>query len=445
MKNWTAETLKDSQSLGSFSKSCGKVTHPYDCRSEPFGKPNLSLYQTISRPLKKCNIIVKNFLKGPSRITTLETSQSPSLDECKVIIRELATELHRISKYQDNFTSSHEDGYSLAECQQFILQWAEELSILPKISVGQSRSSPKALRTCWEDYEVEERTSPKEAERRLAEAQRIVSEWAAGLQSRRQDSVYPGEDVCSVLQDLEGQWKRGKLPNMLPVMDFLIWTVLQEQPQEGSIPELWLKSKQRFKHSAFTTVIPEPVWDWISKASVDILLDPESANPDFIVSNNQKRVRVGKIIESKNDPRDGYGHYRASHKYDGWWCALGTQGFTKGRHYWEVGVEGKTDWRIGITRESAPRRGFVELNTSTGYWTLRMQVSGLKALAVPAVDIKIPEHLKKIGVYLDIEEGQLSFYDVVARSHIYTFNDTFSEQVYPVFGTVETDRDLVIL
>ncbi|KAM9447868.1 butyrophilin subfamily 3 member A1-like isoform 2-T21 [Salvelinus alpinus] len=409
MKNWTAETLKDSQSLGSFGKSGGKVTHPYDCHSEPFGKPDLSFYQ------------------GPSRITTLETSQSPSLDECKAIIRELATELHRISKYQDNFTTSHEDGYSLAECQQFILQWAEELSILPKISVGQSRSSPKALRTCWEDYEVEERTSPKEAEGRLADAQCIVSEWAAGLQSRKQDSVCPGEDVCLVLQDLEGQWKRGKLPNMLPVMDFLIWTVLQEQPQEGSIPELWFKPKQRFKHS------------------VDILLDPESANPDFIVSNNQKRVRVGKIIESKHDPRDGHGHYRASHKYDGWWCALGTQGFTKGRHYWEVGVEGKTDWRIGIARESAPRRGFVELNTSTGYWTLRMQVSRLKALTVPAVDIKIPEHLKKIGVYLDIEEGQLSFYDVVARSHIYTFNDTFSEQVYPVFGTVETDRDLVIL
>ncbi|XP_071210484.1 E3 ubiquitin-protein ligase TRIM39-like isoform X2 [Salvelinus alpinus] len=426
MKNWTAETLKDSQSFGSFGKSCGKVTHPYDCCSEPFGKPNLSFYQIIARQLKKCHILF-NYLKGPSRITTLETSQSPSLDKCKDIIRELATELHRISKYQDNFTSSHEDGYSLAECQQFILQWAEELSILPKISVGQSRSSPKALRTCWEDYEVEERTSPKEAERRLAEAQRIVSEWAAGLQSRKQDSVCPGEDVCLVLQDLEGQWKRGKLPNMLPVMDFLIWTVLQEQPQEGSIPELWLKSKQRFKHS------------------VDILLDPESANPDFIVSNNQKRVRVGKIIESKHDPRDGHGHYRASHKYDGWWCALGTQGFTEGRHYWEVGVEGKTDWRIGITKESAPRRGFVELNTSTGYGTLRMQVSGLKALTVPAVDIKIPEHLKKIGVYLDIEEGQLSFYDVVARSHIYTFNDTFSEQVYPVFGTVETDRDLVIL
>lgn len=179
--------------------------------------------------------------------------------------------------------------------------------------------------------------------------------------------------------------------------------------------------------------------------TVDILLDPESANPDFIVSNNQKRVRVGKIIESKHDPRDGYRHCRASHKYDGWWCALGTQGFTKGRHYWEVGVDGKTDWRIGIAKESAPRRGFSQLNTSTGYWTLRMQVSGLKALTVPAVDIKIPEHLKKIGVYLDMEEGQLSFYDVVRRSHIYTFNDTFSEQVYPVFGTVETDRDLIIL
>ena len=52
-----------------------------------------------------------------------------------------------------------------------------------------------------------------------------------------------------------------------------------------------------------------------------------------------------------------------------------------------------------------------------------------------------------LGVFLDMEEGNVSFYDVTNRFHIYSFNVSFDldEKIFPVFGTVETGREMRIL
>lgn len=81
-----------------------------------------------------------------------------------------------------------------------------------------------------------------------------------------------------------------------------------------------------------------------------------------------------------------------------------------------------------------------------GYWNLRLQLGTIIALTEPVTKLYLPTP-SKIGVYLDIEEGQVSFYDAEKRRHIYTFSADFSgaENIYPMFGTIETDREMVIL
>lgn len=164
-------------------------------------------------------------------------------------------------------------------------------------------------------------------------------------------------------------------------------------------------------------------------------LDSDSANPDLLISSDEKRMRCG--LEHRE--------VQQSHqRFNGWWCAVGQEGYTCGRHYWEVEV-GERDWRLGVAKASAVRRGFRSLNTDTGYLTLRLERgSDLKALTVPATMLSQSVVPRKVGVYLDYEQSQLSFYDVEKRSHLYTYNEKFTEELYPLFGTVEVVKDLVI-
>ncbi|KAM9500841.1 butyrophilin subfamily 1 member A1-like [Clarias gariepinus] len=57
-----------------------------------------------------------------------------------------------------------------------------------------------------------------------------------------------------------------------------------------------------------------------------------------------------------------------------------------------------------------------------------------EALADPSVPLTLRKKVEKVGVFVDYEEGLVSFYDVNSRSHIYSFTgQTFTEKLYPLF------------
>lgn len=41
-----------------------------------------------------------------------------------------------------------------------------------------------------------------------------------------QPAVWPGEPVLMMLDDLEFQWKRGRLPNLLPAVELVMLAVM---------------------------------------------------------------------------------------------------------------------------------------------------------------------------------------------------------------------------
>lgn len=420
-------------SFGSLWRVSNIENSPRTCHSQPFLNPNMSLNKELSltERFKKQVFTLLALKKG---FNNDKEKNDYTMDESKLVIKELSAELNRVVQTRDSsfLTRVSDDASSLEERQDFILQWAEEL--MHATDTEQSFEEQKRA------------TNPEkpDKEQKLTEARAVLSDWAWKLKGMDQDSVGLGEDVRLVLKDLERQWKRGRLSSMLPLMDFIIWSMLQEHEHEGSIAKQWLKNKERFHARVALKHIPDSVWDWIVKASDDITLDPCTANPSLKLSPDRKRVKMDTIIESRHNP--WHGHSSSRSQYDGWWCALGKQGFTTGRHYWEVGVRGKREWRIGVVREYAPRNGFVALDSTKGYWTLRLQLGQLLAMTSPVtkLDQSAPSRL---GVFLDMEEGQVSFYDAEQKRHIYTFDADFdhAEMIYPVFGTVETDRELIIL
>nr|XP_040042792.1 E3 ubiquitin-protein ligase TRIM39-like isoform X1 [Gasterosteus aculeatus aculeatus] len=165
----------------------------------------------------------------------------------------------------------------------------------------------------------------------------------------------------------------------------------------------------------------------VQKFAVDLTLDPETAHPLLILSDDGKQVKLGDV--EKNLPNNPERFYY-------WLCVLTKQSFSSGRFYFEVQVEGKTQWDLGVIRESVNRERFISLSPQNGYWITRL-ISGnkYKALDDPPVVLSVKSGPQKVGVFVDYEEGVVSFYDVEAAFLIYSFTGcSFTEKLFPFFN-----------
>ncbi|XP_071396158.1 E3 ubiquitin-protein ligase TRIM21-like [Centroberyx affinis] len=165
----------------------------------------------------------------------------------------------------------------------------------------------------------------------------------------------------------------------------------------------------------------------VQQYAVDVTLDPDTANPDLILSGDGKQVHHGDVRKNLPDNPERFSIY--AH-------VLGKQSFSSGRFYYEVQVKGKTGWDLGVARGSINRKGLITVSPKNGYWTVRLRNENeYKAFAGPAVLLSVKSKPQKVGVFVDYEEGLVSFYDVDAAALIYSFTgSTFTEKLYPFFS-----------
>ncbi|CDQ68829.1 unnamed protein product [Oncorhynchus mykiss] len=163
------------------------------------------------------------------------------------------------------------------------------------------------------------------------------------------------------------------------------------------------------------------------QCAVDVTLDPDTAHPKLILSDNGKQVAHGNTALNLPDNPERF--------YPGI-SVLGREGFSSGRFYYEVQVKGKTEWDIGVGRESVNKKGGNTLNPEHGYWTVGLRNrTEYWALTTPPVPLPLVDKPQRVGVYVDWEGGQVSFYDVDSRSHIYSFTGyIFAERLYAYFN-----------
>uniref|UniRef100_A0A671PA79 E3 ubiquitin-protein ligase TRIM39-like n=1 Tax=Sinocyclocheilus anshuiensis TaxID=1608454 RepID=A0A671PA79_9TELE len=160
--------------------------------------------------------------------------------------------------------------------------------------------------------------------------------------------------------------------------------------------------------------------------AVDVTLDPDTAQPELILSDDGKQVSNGDI---KHDVPDNL------KRFDHCIFILGKEVFSSGRFYFEVQVMKKTAWNLGVARESVTRKGRITLRPQNGYWAIRLRNGNKYKALVNSMSVLSPRvKPQKVGVFVDYEEGLVSFYDVETRSHIYSFTgQTFNGKRYPYF------------
>uniref|UniRef100_UPI00398F8C35 nuclear factor 7, ovary-like n=1 Tax=Pristiophorus japonicus TaxID=55135 RepID=UPI00398F8C35 len=169
---------------------------------------------------------------------------------------------------------------------------------------------------------------------------------------------------------------------------------------------------------------------------VTVTLDVETANPELEVSDDRKSVRW---TGTQRNPHD------TKKRFTDWACVLGSEGFTSGRHYWEVEVVGNQWCSLGVAAESVGRKGWVTLSPANGLWTIGRfgdQFDVNSSPPSPLPDGSIPG---KVGVYLSYESGTVSFYSADTKSHLHTFTgNKFTEKLYPFFWTWDENKWLRI-
>uniref|UniRef100_A0A3Q1AT49 Bloodthirsty-related gene family, member 1 n=1 Tax=Amphiprion ocellaris TaxID=80972 RepID=A0A3Q1AT49_AMPOC len=164
----------------------------------------------------------------------------------------------------------------------------------------------------------------------------------------------------------------------------------------------------------------------VQEYALDVTLDCNTAHPRLVLSEDMKSVRCADKHQLLPDNPE---------RFDRVVCVLGREAITSGKHYWEVEVGGKTDWDLGVAKQSINRKGKIEYTPSNGYWFLSLRDKNKYAFRTePSTDVNLNHRPHKIGIFVDFEKGQVSFYNVDARIHIYTFNVTFSESVFPFFS-----------
>ncbi|XP_038672726.1 zinc-binding protein A33-like isoform X3 [Scyliorhinus canicula] len=173
----------------------------------------------------------------------------------------------------------------------------------------------------------------------------------------------------------------------------------------------------------------------ISPVPASLTLDLETASDGLIISQDLTIVRFG------NEEPDRPDHPK---RFDVYLNVLSSQSFTSGRHYWEVGLGDKTDWIVGVCRESVNRKGDITQSPENGFWVIAW-TEDCKSLKILDVISQLEMKPRKLGIYLDYEGGQVSFYDSEDMSHLYTFTDTFTEKLYPIFNPCNNDSDPLTL
>ncbi|XP_072892142.1 zinc-binding protein A33-like [Hemitrygon akajei] len=169
----------------------------------------------------------------------------------------------------------------------------------------------------------------------------------------------------------------------------------------------------------------------ISPVPAALTLEPSTAHPELLISEDLKSVRLSDTWQELPDNPE---------RFDDCVSVLSAQGFDSGRHYWQVEVGNKTMWDVGLAKESVSRKGSIILSPEDGFWTIWLRNGNeYEALSTPSSFLSLRTKPKTIGVFLDYEKGQVSFYNADDMSVIYTFCDSFSERLFPYFSPGESD------
>ncbi|XP_074793213.1 butyrophilin subfamily 2 member A2-like isoform X4 [Natator depressus] len=236
----------------------------------------------------------------------------------------------------------------------------------------------------------------------------FLGKWNRDLEKRKKELQKQMEELQEQMGDLE---KRKK--EFQEQMGDLEKRIKESQEQMGDLEKRISEMKKELE------------WRRARNNSDDITLHGVTAHPNLSISEDKKSfTHEAQPQQVPPNPE----------RFDSTICVLGCEGFSSGKHYWEVEVVSSTDWDLGVARTSIQRKGKLSLSPKEGFWALGLSGRDYWAKTDPWTRVMVQKKPKKIGVSFSYQDRQVTFFNVTDMSVLFTFNDcSFSGEVYPFF------------
>ncbi|XP_075204122.1 E3 ubiquitin-protein ligase TRIM39-like [Anomaloglossus baeobatrachus] len=181
-------------------------------------------------------------------------------------------------------------------------------------------------------------------------------------------------------------------------------------------------------HSGLSNIIKEANRAFCGSNFRNLKLNVHTANNCINVSGDLKTATWSPVDQSCPDTRERFDSCQV----------MCSRAFSSGRHYWEVEVSESGYWSMGLCYPSIDRKGTSSYiggrDNSWGmsrysdwdpYYTVRHDGKEDTLSLMPSCLL--------IGMYLDYEAGQLSFYELGSPiRHLHTYKAVFSEPLHVI-------------
>ncbi|XP_071978971.1 zinc-binding protein A33-like isoform X2 [Engystomops pustulosus] len=187
-------------------------------------------------------------------------------------------------------------------------------------------------------------------------------------------------------------------------------TVIKEKPETGLF-------KGPFQYYTWKRMLS------VLQPAAPLVLDPQTANWDVLLSKDLTSLSYRQNIFTLFSER------RSLHFH----VALTTECFSDGRHYFEVDVDGKKEWIVGLAKDTVERKRDAIIDDI--YCSIFRNSHGELFISDSVVVSVACVTLKRVGMYLDYTGGQVSFYNAEKMTHLHSLSANFTGELCPYIGT----------
>ncbi|CAL9705196.1 unnamed protein product [Knipowitschia caucasica] len=252
-----------------------------------------------------------------------------------------------------------------------------------------------------------------------------------------QESIRKTEEYLSSLQDhldtLRKELDKDDLPllmNFQNIKEQTHWTKSVPQIEKNCL----LPLSNHVGSLGFN--IWKSMKEWVQYYPV--VLDPNTASAWLALSPDLTSVKENPEPQSVPDNPD---------RFDPCVFVLGAEGYSSGKHKWEVSIRDNPKWIVGVCKKSVVRKKMFIISSASGVWAIRLSNGMIKALTPERIQVPVSSCPETVRVRLNMDKGEVSFYDGSAEKHLVSFKFKLEqgEKMYPIFGPGLQNTPMVIV